>query len=237
MAFCPECGKSNVDQAAACDGCGKPLRSAGKAAGPVRFKGTMIMTGGAVPKPAAAPAPVVAPPAEAPPPATPAAHQPNLAFQATMMGPMTAPGSSAPPPAAAAAPVVVPAAPAAPRVSPKGTMIGGMGGLAGAIQPPTRPNAAPSGSEPSAPAATHAPAASPAGAAPAPELSPVEASAAVPPPALDINYGDPGSYGGYGVGAAKKNNTMLWIGVGIVGAIGVVAFAVGAAVWLGLISF
>ena len=57
----------------------------------------------------------------------------------------------------------------------------------------------------------------------------------VPPPSLDINYGDPAMYGGPGAGG--KSNSMLWVGIGIVGAIGLVAAAVGIAVWLGIISF
>lgn len=227
MAFCAECGKSNLDQATTCDGCGKPMRSAGRGGGPARFKGTMIM-GGAAPKPAAPQAPTAAP---APTPAP--APQPNLAFQATMMGPMTVPGSSAPPPAAGVPPVAaVPAAPAAPRVSPKGTMIGGLN----AFQIPGPP--APVASVTPVPAAT--PASPPAAATPAPTYdgastgaSYVEPSGA---PSLDINYGEPGVYGGYGAGT-KKNNTMLWIGIGVIGAIGFVVLAVAAAVWTGLISF
>ncbi len=222
MAFCAECGKSNLDQATTCDGCGKPMRSAAKGGGPARFKGTMIM-GGAAPKPAA---PSAQPAAPAPAPAP--APQPNLAFQATMMGPMTAPGSSAPPPAAGhVAPVSVPAAPATPRVSPKGTMIGGLN----ALQIPGPPAAA--APVPTAPAAVNPPA--PAAAYDASSSAPAYSDPPVAP-SLDINYGEPGSYGGYGAGP-KKNNTMLWVGVGIVGAIGFVVAAVGLAVWLGVISF
>lgn len=224
MAFCAECGKSNADQATACDGCGKPMRPAGRAAGPARFKGTMIM-GGAAPK-----APVAPAPASAPTPAPAPANQPNLAFQATMMGPMTVPGSSAPPPAAAAvAPVAVPPAAATPRVSPKGTMIGGMS----ALQIPGPPAGQVAASAAPVPqASTFASSETPAAAV---DVPPSPAAPQVSS-ALDVDYGTPGDYGGYGAGA-NKNNTMIWVGVGIAGAIAFAVFAVGVAVWLGVISF
>lgn len=53
---------------------------------------------------------------------------------------------------------------------------------------------------------------------------------------MNLNYGTPGDYGGYGAGP-NKNNTMLWVGVGIAGAIGFAVVAAAIAVWLGVISF
>lgn len=216
MAFCAECGKSNVEQATVCDGCGKPMRSAGRG-GAARFKGTMIM-GGVAPKAAPEPTPT---PAVAPS----AAQQPNLAFQATMMGPMTAPGSSAPPPAAGSVPpAAVPTAPAAPRVSPKGTMIGGMGGL----QIPPAP-AAPEVAASAAPAFQQTPDSS----ASAGAASTDQSQAA---PSLEIDYGGQGNYGGYGA-PANTNKTWLWIALGIIGALAFACVGTGLAVYFGAISF
>jgi len=53
---------------------------------------------------------------------------------------------------------------------------------------------------------------------------------------MNVDYGTPGDYGGYGAGP-NKNNTMLWVGVGVAGAIGFAVLAAGIAVWLGVISF
>jgi hypothetical protein len=94
MAFCPNCGTPNTDQAEKCVSCGFELATKQKN----KFKGTMMMSGIKVPgqpqpnQPAASPppaagtpsnvAPAPAPPSEAPPPA----GDRNMAFQKTMLG-------------------------------------------------------------------------------------------------------------------------------------------------------
>lgn len=95
MAFCPNCGTPNTDQAEKCVSCAFELSPKHKA----KFKGTIMMSG--VQAPTAPGQPAAAPPAAAPPqpaaPAvfTPASHAPvqapptgprNLAFEKTMMG-------------------------------------------------------------------------------------------------------------------------------------------------------
>ena len=93
--FCPSCGKPNMDSATQCVACGTALKP--KTAGS-KFKGTMMMTGVAPPtKPGGADSPSAGIPA-APPPAVPAPQKPNMAFQATMLGPVTPPVGGAPPP-------------------------------------------------------------------------------------------------------------------------------------------
>ncbi len=100
MAFCPNCGTPNTDQAEKCVSCAFELSPKHKA----KFKGTIMMTGVQAPtapgQPAAAPPPATQQP---PSPAvfTPASHSPvqapppgpkNLAFEKTMMGgPMAVP--------------------------------------------------------------------------------------------------------------------------------------------------
>lgn len=58
MAFCPECGKPNADQAIKCSSCGKELPQAAKSGG-AKFKGTILMSSAAASKQfgVAAPAP------------------------------------------------------------------------------------------------------------------------------------------------------------------------------------
>ena len=109
MAFCPNCGTPNTDQADKCVSCSFELTKAPKP----KFKGTMMMSPGSVPKVPSAP---IAPTDPAPPPAAtgasphssvrPAAGGKNMAFAKTMMGPAggfdVAPppvGAFAPPPA------------------------------------------------------------------------------------------------------------------------------------------
>src|SRR5688572_31755766 len=93
MAFCPNCGTPNTDQAEKCVSCAFELAPKQKA----KFKGTIMMqnvqlpAGGA--KPAQPAAPTAAPPSPAPAPApTPAATAPqsatgsgkNVGFEKTM---------------------------------------------------------------------------------------------------------------------------------------------------------
>ena len=87
MAFCPNCGTPNTDQAEKCVSCGFEL--AATKAKP-KFKGTIMMQSVQLPghpKPAAPKAATTPPPAEPPPPASPsAAPGKNLGFAKTMMG-------------------------------------------------------------------------------------------------------------------------------------------------------
>ena len=93
MAFCPNCGTPNTDQAEKCVSCSFELAPKQKA----KFKGTIMMSG--VQAPVAPGAPPAAPPAAAPQAAPQPAPQPttagmggkNLGFEKTMMGPMAAP--------------------------------------------------------------------------------------------------------------------------------------------------
>lgn len=99
MAFCPNCGTPNTDQAAKCVSCAFELAPAQKA----KFKGTIMMSpvqaNQAPPgQPAATPQPT--PPPNAPAPTAPAAQGSarNMAFEKTMLGPMAGvPPLSAPP--------------------------------------------------------------------------------------------------------------------------------------------
>ncbi|MBN8611501.1 MAG: zinc-ribbon domain-containing protein, partial [Deltaproteobacteria bacterium] len=92
--FCPNCGKPNTDTATQCVACATALKPKAAAS---KFKGTMMMSGPAVPpKPGAPGGPPGpgGPPAAGPmgpPPAAPAEPPKNMAFQATMLGPMTPP--------------------------------------------------------------------------------------------------------------------------------------------------
>ncbi|MFT3923099.1 MAG: zinc ribbon domain-containing protein [Myxococcales bacterium] len=109
MAFCPNCGTPNTEQAAKCVSCGFELAPAQKA----KFKGT-IMMGQAVQAPQQPPqaGQQAAPPqssSPAPSPSSPAAPSGqagprNMAFEKTMLGPMggsvQVPPLAAPPPAA-----------------------------------------------------------------------------------------------------------------------------------------
>src|SRR5690349_7091659 len=104
MAFCPNCGTPNTDQAQKCVSCSFELQPKQKA----KFKGTMLMTGVQAPQMPKGPAPASAP-AQAPAPA-PAAK--NLGFEKTMMG-----GAVVGTPQAPAAPVHRPA-PAAVAATP-----------------------------------------------------------------------------------------------------------------------
>ena len=99
MAFCPNCGTPNTDQAAKCVSCAFELAPAQKA----KFKGTIMMS------PVQANQPPQGQPAAAPQQPTPAATPPaqapsaqgsarNMAFEKTMLGPMAGvPPLSAPP--------------------------------------------------------------------------------------------------------------------------------------------
>jgi hypothetical protein len=100
MAFCPNCGTPNTDQAEKCVSCAYDLAPKSKG----KFKGTIMMSGVQAPlaKPPAA-APQAAPQPAAEPPA--AAPNRNLAFEKTMLG-----GPAVVPPAPAAAPAPTPAA-------------------------------------------------------------------------------------------------------------------------------
>jgi hypothetical protein len=99
MAFCPNCGTPNTDQAEKCVSCAFELAPKQKA----KFKGTIMMSG--VQAPAAPAAPPGARPPQAAPPATAPAPAPvqagaggkNLGFEKTMMGPMAAPPIQPPP--------------------------------------------------------------------------------------------------------------------------------------------
>ncbi len=103
MAFCPNCGTPNTDQAEKCVSCSFELAPKQKA----KFKGTIMMSGVQAPtgQPGAAP-PAAAPPPAARPPGpvvfspgsnAPVAAKPagapvrSLAFEKTMMGPMAVP--------------------------------------------------------------------------------------------------------------------------------------------------
>jgi hypothetical protein len=92
MAFCPNCGTPNTDQAEKCVSCSFDLAPKQKA----KFKGTIMMQGvqlpGAAPKPAA-PAPAPAPSAAAAPAPAPAslpapapATGKNVGFEKTILG-------------------------------------------------------------------------------------------------------------------------------------------------------
>jgi hypothetical protein len=96
MAFCPNCGTPNTDQAEKCVSCAFELAPKQKA----KFKGTIMMSGVQAPTtPATGGAqPPAAPPPAAPPPA--GAGGKNLAFEKTIMGPMAAPPGVVPAPAA-----------------------------------------------------------------------------------------------------------------------------------------
>lgn len=121
MAFCPNCGTPNTDQAEKCVSCSFELAPKQKA----KFKGTIMMSGvqaptgqpgaappAAAPPPAAPPGPVVfSPGSNAPAPVAPAAPAPvkNLAFEKTMMGPMAVPpGTGMPQTPTAAGPAPAP---------------------------------------------------------------------------------------------------------------------------------
>jgi hypothetical protein len=95
MAFCPNCGTPNTDQAEKCVSCGFELGQKQKA----KFKGTIMMSGINVPGQAPTPSAPANTPTNAPPPAAPAASAAapastptsnppdrNLAFQKTMVG-------------------------------------------------------------------------------------------------------------------------------------------------------
>jgi hypothetical protein len=118
MAFCPNCGTPNTDQAEKCVSCAFELAPKQKA----KFKGTIMMSG--VQAPTAPGAPAAAPPGARPPQAAPApapapvpsappagAGGKNLGFEKTMMGPMAAPPVQ-PPPAHSPAGGFAPTAPA-----------------------------------------------------------------------------------------------------------------------------
>lgn len=95
MAFCPNCGTPNTDQAEKCVSCGFELAPKQKA----KFKGTIMMSGVQAPlaKPPAGAA--ATPPAQQPTAPQPQAPQPapqrNMAFEKTMLG---GPGLVVPPP-------------------------------------------------------------------------------------------------------------------------------------------
>jgi hypothetical protein len=98
MAFCPNCGTPNTDQAEKCVSCGFELAPKQKA----KFKGTIMMSG--IQPPVARPpaGPAGQPPAQQPAaPQQPQAPQPapqrNMAFEKTMLG---GPGLVVPPPSA-----------------------------------------------------------------------------------------------------------------------------------------
>lgn len=110
MAFCPNCGTPNTDQAEKCVSCGFELAPKQKA----KFKGTIMMSGIKVPgqpdpaepsaganaqPPAATPPTPAAPPTSAPAPSQPPER--NIAFQKTMMGHAGMVPPKAPPVAAA----------------------------------------------------------------------------------------------------------------------------------------
>jgi hypothetical protein len=86
MAFCPNCGTPNTEQAVKCVSCGFELAPAQQKG---KFKGTIMMSGVKAPlaQPASAPAP--APSAAPAPQSAPPANR-NLAFEKTMLGPMAA---------------------------------------------------------------------------------------------------------------------------------------------------
>jgi hypothetical protein len=134
MAFCPNCGTPNTDQAEKCVSCAFELAPKQKA----KFKGTIMMSGVQAPTAPGAP-PQAAPPGARPPQAAPApapapvpsappagAGGTNLGFEKTMMGPMAAPPVQ-PPPAHSPAGGFAPTAPAF------GQPPGGFGG-----QPPAQ---------------------------------------------------------------------------------------------------
>ncbi len=100
MAFCPNCGTPNTDQAVKCVSCAFELAPAQKA----KFKGTIMMSP-AQANQAPQGQPAAAPQQPAPPPSGPAPSAPaaqgvgrNMAFEKTMLGPMAGvPPLSAPP--------------------------------------------------------------------------------------------------------------------------------------------
>lgn len=156
MAFCPNCGTPNTDQAEKCVSCGFELAQKQKA----KFKGTIMMSGINVPGQPNAPAAPAAPPPSTsgtanaspatPPAATPAplptapAGDRNLAFQKTMVGH----AGMVPPPAAQPRPD----APAQSDIAHAPTMQGG-GAPAGAPQF-QKPRASGTNRESSAPIAS-----------------------------------------------------------------------------------
>jgi len=131
MAFCPNCGTPNTDQAEKCVACGFELIVSKQKA---KFKGTIMMSGIKAPtqaersgQPAAAstPAPVSAPPAtQSPIPRVPA-QQPgpaeggrNMSYQKTMLGPASGFLPPSPPESSTAQPSAAQARPPQPPHTP-----------------------------------------------------------------------------------------------------------------------
>lgn len=122
MAFCPNCGTPNTEQAERCVTCGFELIVPKQKA---KFKGTIMMSGikapaASTPEAPSMPPPPAASPAAPPPPSSPPPAR-NLSYQKTMMGqpPVVLPARADPKPAQPAAP-----APPPPDLASMPTMLG-----------------------------------------------------------------------------------------------------------------
>jgi hypothetical protein len=133
MAFCPNCGTPNTEQAERCVTCGFELIVPKQKA---KFKGTIMMSGikaptASTPEAPSMPPPPAASPAAPPPPSSPPPAR-NLSYQKTMMGqppvvlppkadpPLAQPARPAPPPDLAIMPTMLgndPVAAAGPSAS------------------------------------------------------------------------------------------------------------------------
>jgi hypothetical protein len=209
MAFCPNCGTPNTDQAEKCVSCAFELAPKQKS----KFKGTIMMSGVQAPtapgQPAAAPPPAAPPPAAAPQPAAqaaPAGPAKNLAFEKTMMGQM--------------APPVAPTPAARPR-DPSPAEVSGDLGRAATVEQPAPSFEQPRAPAPSfqdAPAQTSAPAGTPMGTF---SDSPVGQSQA---------SGGSGSWGGatQDVDVVPKKNAGKLVAIGCAGALVLACVILGA---------
>jgi hypothetical protein len=228
MAFCPNCGTPNTDQAEKCVSCAFELKPKAQA----KFKGTIMMSGVSAPTTGK---PQAAPPAPAPAPAATAAQPPapssppgkSLGFEKTMLG-----GMAMMPPAKAPGPSP---APAGAFSSANQTDIGRAATLEQAAPPfPGPPVETPALQPPMQPPQQNAAAVSP-----APSLPP----SATPPSSLGANAGSSPT-GGFGGGFSgggftttgdipmpPKNNTGKILAIAVA-ALLVLACVVGGAIFL-----
>jgi hypothetical protein len=245
MAFCPHCGKEAGNQASTCISCGKSLAAAAKPAGPVRFKGTMMMQPAANPPapaaaapaapPAASPEAVAAPAAPAAPAAAPAGA-PKHGFKGTMIG-TGIPGVGAAAPAAAAPAAAAPAAAAPAAAAP-----------AAAAPAPARSMEAASSFADTAPASDAGPAIA---AAKAAAEAARQAAAALTPTTADDSarflVGDPMAPHEeaartapvrHHAGHEEPDQRPPWmlVAIGFVGMLAIAGIGVGVAVYLGLLE-
>lgn len=237
MAFCPNCGTPNTDQAEKCVSCSFELKPKAQA----KFKGTIMMSGvsapvaGKPPAQAQAPAPAaVSPSPSVPNPVPSSPPGKSMGFEKTMMGgmamiaPTTPPATATP---AAQAPVHAPAAKPAPSFSanPNQTDIGRAATLEQAAPPQFQ---SPPVQTPPLQPPMQPPQQAPAAVSPAPSLPP---SASAP-----SSFGNsPSNTGGFGGGFTTtgdipmppKNNTGKLLAIVVAGLL-VLACVVGGAIFL-----